>query len=983
MARSPARRPLASSNSINIVAQQRSTSHSLSSELKSASNMPNPRAAAPGAGAAAAAANAIAGPSRGRPSSRLSDMNARAIAGAAALIAAPGTGTSAAAAAAAAAVVAAGGPARLRVDNTSFEEWMKMATDNKINSNNTWSFALIDYFHDMSLLRSDSGDGTINFQKASCTLDGCVKVWTSRVDSVVVETGRLLSGLQDDTRPGRRDEDGDGDGEGGSDDDAADDLDGEDGEGGSGTGRGKGKKRRNNKEVTLAKHFSQIKIKNFDLEFTVDPLFKKTSADFDEGGAGGLLMNHLGVDRRMRVVFDASDVAGVDEEDDEEKNEAAQADTEAARALREADQIDISKLQSKLFGVPEEEASERVPHLAAMLNRRFVCPSLRMFKFDREDKTSFAEFVHRAAEADAELDAQDDDMAVDNDVGAGFEQGPNFMDIDAGAGDLNFGGDDDDVNMDFLDQGAGSGSGWRQDSLDIEGEEDLEGKPRATDDDAPEVDAFADLDLAGAQDFPMPDPDQDADGSDAFAGEDAVGALGADGRAPAGPFTRPGEHDIMMAMNAGMDVGAERAGGLGSDAGEEEREEGEGGRNLFDYFDQRFMKNWAGPEHWKMRKVIPSAGTAAAAAANAGSKDDAATSSKTGEKRKAREAFSFTFSVDEAPDPKKLFATSSARGAATITLPKSSMKGKNRDQFLLPEDQHYNSKQLLRLFVKPKVMLQMRRRGVVVHADDDLMGLGAADGLDHIDDGFWAQQAAERDQDGAMGGNDMYDDYDALGGMPFDDGDDMGIVVGGDEGATQLELVRKVKPEMVNYAKKATRVDIRKLKENIWKELGIGADGAEVNEKADVPQTPTTAAEASAASGSGKRFAQVLGGLRANYAKEKMDEISTSFCFICLLHLANEEGLQISLGKDSGGGGVPGTVIRATAEDDALGGEEGEEDEDEDEDEGEEVAGTENDGQKEVLDVERARRDWEREMRRVGHLEQLVIAKDPTAGRSA
>lgn len=35
----------------------------------------------------------------------------------------------------------------------------------------------------------------INFQKASCTLDGCVKIWTSRVDSVATETGKLLSGL--------------------------------------------------------------------------------------------------------------------------------------------------------------------------------------------------------------------------------------------------------------------------------------------------------------------------------------------------------------------------------------------------------------------------------------------------------------------------------------------------------------------------------------------------------------------------------------------------------------------------------------------------------------------------------------------------------------------------------------------------------------------------------------------------------------------
>lgn len=76
----------------------------------------------------------------------------------------------------------------------NFEEWMKMATDNKINATNSWSFALIDYFHDMSLLRE--GDG-VNFQKASCTLDGCVKIYTSRVDSVATETGKLLSGLAD------------------------------------------------------------------------------------------------------------------------------------------------------------------------------------------------------------------------------------------------------------------------------------------------------------------------------------------------------------------------------------------------------------------------------------------------------------------------------------------------------------------------------------------------------------------------------------------------------------------------------------------------------------------------------------------------------------------------------------------------------------------------------------------------------------------
>ena len=102
----------------------------------------------------------------------------------------------------------------------NFEEWMKMATDNKINATNSWNFALIDYFHDMSLLKE--GDG-VNFQKASCTLDGCVKIYTNRVDSVATETGKLLSGLADSgnkkKKGGDNEDDTDGDEEDGEEDD--------------------------------------------------------------------------------------------------------------------------------------------------------------------------------------------------------------------------------------------------------------------------------------------------------------------------------------------------------------------------------------------------------------------------------------------------------------------------------------------------------------------------------------------------------------------------------------------------------------------------------------------------------------------------------------------------------------------------------------------------------------------------------------------
>lgn len=74
----------------------------------------------------------------------------------------------------------------------------------------------------MTLLRE--GDG-VNFQKASCTLDGCVKIYTNRVDSVATETGKLLSGLADS---GNKKKKGDTEGEGGEGEDG-DEEEGEDG----------------------------------------------------------------------------------------------------------------------------------------------------------------------------------------------------------------------------------------------------------------------------------------------------------------------------------------------------------------------------------------------------------------------------------------------------------------------------------------------------------------------------------------------------------------------------------------------------------------------------------------------------------------------------------------------------------------------------------------------------------------------------------
>ena len=42
------------------------------------------------------------------------------------------------------------------------------------------------------------------------------------------------------------------------------------------------------------------------------------------------------------------------------------------------------------------------------------------------------------------------------------------------------------------------------------------------------------------------------------------------------------------------------------------------------------------------------------------------------------------------------------------------------------------------------------------------------------------------------------------------------------------------------------------------------------------------------------KFTDVINSLQTVYPKQALSDISTSYCFICLLHLANEKGLVIN-----------------------------------------------------------------------------------------
>ncbi|EIW79209.1 barren [Coniophora puteana RWD-64-598 SS2] len=679
----------------------------------------------------------------------------------------------------------------------NFDEWMKLVTDNKINAGNAWNVALIDYFHDLSLMRND-GDKSINFQRASATLDGCVKIWTNRVDSVGTETGKLLSNLANEG--GAAEEE---------DEPTSDNPDGQD------PSQAKKRKKTHRHEATLAKDVSQLK-KKVDTEFKVDPLFRKTCADFDEGGAQGLLMNHLslgmGSSGGLRVVFDASDAMGrvaEDEEDEQEPEEDVDLSYLRQHFLPDLDDLEDKEITHSITGFSFSQANTPLEQSLYAEN------SQHAFDDDDDDNEQITFDRYGGASAgsagggDAPMDIDTMGAAEPPPVEEDFFQGDQAADNDWDGG---FGGGDD--------YGGGE-----------------EGSPDA------EVTQQTDARPGGFVPF---DPRRAA----------------------------PNERDLILAMTDADDGG------------------------MAGYFDANLLKNWAGPEHWKLRKVIK--------------KPEAPEGTAAKPRREKKEAFKIDFLTPAEKDikatAKELFAPVT-RGAG-ITLPNygssrtSSKKGgrgkkskdEKRDEHTLPDDMHFASTQLVTLFLKPKFSLKMRGQRVRYNENGD----------GEIDEKFWAQTAADEAAGRVPEGDEtgdvapfntqfLQDDYDD--GPGFDDiyeGDAPAVEDAGEQDllAATAGRIRRVRPETVNYAKRAKRVDVRKLKENIWKGLDIKlAEKKEEDEDEDdmdVDDDPEATDPTEA-----RTFDNVISSLQQSYPKDKMEEISTSFCFICLLHLANEQGLKI------------------------------------------------------------------------------------------
>ena len=636
---------------------------------------------------------------------------------------------------------------------------LQMASENKITAHNTWGLPLIEHLDD--LIQEEGAVRRTNFQKASVTLDAGVKIYSYRVDSVHTETFKMLGGL------GRAGIDGSEGADGG---DGGTEL----GEGGVGAKSLK-KKRRGDlqPEATLESSLEALNVKKFDLAFAVDPLFHKTSAQFDEGGAHGLLLNNLSVYKGCNIVFDSMDIpdrAVGDAALEGAVDVSPLSMSHSAACVREEIDGIVGLLERN-----ELEHARIAPVLDDITNIASIANASNPSSGIVKSTYPARELVARALQA-AEAGAEGGCRSLD-DLNSMFAA-MHVPETLAAAGDIiDSAGMDDNGDMGGTDGVAG--------------------------------------DVGGYDDYGYDGGDYDQGGH--YGRHDRQDALG--------------EEAIHWLMHAGEDSRLENT------------------KNM----------SWTGASHWRYRMT-------ADASVNGSQSRRSQASRTTSTARNVPEPLDFTILMDMDDPPRIELETKRRKRAEKKTTAPDDSKT------LLPEDFKYAISTLGKYNLRKEYIAILRRgsRGGYGNGANRL-GEGSGGNLnnsfDDNDDGF---DFGPSDPNNAFSLNENNDDD---------------WTVGNKTGNMELaQAAHKVEQIEVSYCKAAKQVDVKALKELMWRGITIVAE-QRAEQGIDNPHDDI-------------HFSDVLATVPADNHAGRLEDLSVHLCFICVLHLANEHGLVIQ-GVDS------------------------------------------------------------------------------------
>ncbi|XP_068277721.1 condensin complex subunit 2 [Nyctibius grandis] len=298
----------------------------------------------------------------------------------------------------------------------------------------------------------------------------------------------------------------------------------------------------------------------------------------------------------------------------------------------------------------------------------------------------------------------------------------------------------------------------------------------------------------------------------------------------------------------------------------------------YSYFSPRTLSMWAGPEHWRFKPRH---------------KSDAEPEKET-KKRSAKKAFEINF--DEDVDFEAYFR----KTKASVTLAKSILESENVKGTTLPTDFNYDPNNILQLFLKPAVKLcRMSEPGSSLDHEDEI---GEYDYNNPNDTSNFcpALQAADSDDDNDpaqfMGQAGEFN----LTALPEGQDAELNRVVGDVVITTYGELNLIAEPQKVNkisiqYAKTAKKMDMKRLKKNMWDLL---TDGEKKEPVAEVSMEDAEKEKDTSVVAGEKLFSSITKELLHRLPSAMANNLSVPLAFACLLHLANEKNLKLEGTED-------------------------------------------------------------------------------------
>ncbi|XP_059726726.1 condensin complex subunit 2 isoform X2 [Haemorhous mexicanus] len=297
----------------------------------------------------------------------------------------------------------------------------------------------------------------------------------------------------------------------------------------------------------------------------------------------------------------------------------------------------------------------------------------------------------------------------------------------------------------------------------------------------------------------------------------------------------------------------------------------------YSYFSPRVLSMWAGPEHWRFQPRQPPPGL-----------------EKDSRQKIPKKPFELNF--QEKIDFQAYFQETKA----STTLAKSTLKSQNGRRTTLPADFNYDPQNLRQLFLKPHVKIDP--------SSDPVGALDSEDGIEGYDynnpndtlNFCPAPPVPDSDDD-----PDPAELPDQAGLLPLpahpEAPEPSGISGGNGPECGELELIaepRKIPKIPIQYARRANRMDMRRLKTTMWELLTEQGEGEEAE--------PGEEAEEQGAAGGGtelkvageKTLSGVFRDLQHRLPPTMAADLSVPLAFLSLLHLANEKNLSLESTED-------------------------------------------------------------------------------------